>query len=375
MAKKTNKENQKDFSKTKKSSKKKKKGIYLTLIVSIAIAAIIAYAFYAYKGMLFESPSEEQLIVAKVNGEDIALKDVNDAYNRLSEQYKALVTKEDIVNDMVSERLLLQEAETRGITATKEEAARIINDAIIQSNLSEEEFQKKLDSLNISRDYLDEYYMKQSVISRLLNTTLFKGITVSDNEIKQFYETNQLALQNITLEDSKDEIQEFLLSDKKKSVYTTYLNQLRAKAEIEIFLDKPIAKTQEEPLNEFEETSDSICERDNKPVIRLYTTTNCESCRWIKETFDSFAKEYQEQGSIIAYHWELSTGDNTLTDEEEKGIPKSELDIFQKYNQKSTVPTFVFGCRYVRVGNAYEERGNLDAEKLEFEGIANKLVS
>ena len=44
----------------------------------------------------------------------------------------------------------------------------------------------------------------------------------------------------------------------------------------------------------------------------------------------------------------------------QKGIPKKEVGIFQKYNPKNTVPTYVFGCKYVRTGNAYK---TLDQEK------------
>ena len=380
MAKKINKKNLKDNSKnnstTKKAVKKKRKKPYTILIIAVLIIAAAAYVFYTNRGILFGKPSEA-LIVASVNEEDITLKEVNDAYSRLSDEYQKLITKEDLLDEIISERLLLQEAKKQGITATKEEAAGIIDEALIQSKISDEEFKEKLDSLKISRDYLNEYSMKQLAISRLLNETLFKGIAVSDAEIGQFYEKNQLVLQNITLEDSKEEIRDLLLSEKKKLAYTTYLSQLKAKANINTFLDKPVAKIEKIPqaINLFKETTDSICKKDNKPIIRLYTTTNCPSCQWIKETFDSFAKEYQEQNKIIAFHFELNTGDNTLTPEIEKGILKSELEIFRKYNPKSTVPTFVFGCKYVRIGNAYESQNNLDAEKLEFEAIINKLAS
>lgn len=374
MAKKTDKKIQKNNSKTKKT-KQKKKSIYLTLIITIIILSTIAYIFYTYKDIFSESLLDESLIVARINGKEISLKELNEAYDRLSDQYKTMVTKEDILDETVTEILLLQEAEKQGITATKEEATKMISDAMIQGGISEEEFQEQLDSLKISKDYLVEYYKKQLIISELLNTTLFKELIVSYTEIKQFYEKNQLSLQNITLDDSKDEIQDLLLSDKQKSAYLTYISQLKVRADIEIFLDNPITKTQPEAANIFEETGDSICTKENKPIIRLYTTTDCQSCKWVKETFDSFAEEYQEQDKIVAYHWELNTGDNTLTEETERGIPMSELDIFKKYNPKSTVPTFVFGCKYMRIGNAYEDQNDLNTEKQEFEKITNMLIT
>ena len=81
-----------------------------------------------------------------------------------------------------------------------------------------------------------------------------------------------------------------------------------------------------------------------------------------------------KDGKIAAYHWDLDTGDNTLTEEIESGIPKGEMEIFKKYNQEATVPTYVFGCKYVRIGNFYEKNNNLDAEEQEFIAVVEKLL-
>ena len=78
--------------------------------------------------------------------------------------------------------------------------------------------------------------------------------------------------------------------------------------------------------------------------------------------------------NIIAYHWNLDTGDNTLTKEKEKGIPKSEIEIFKKYNPEGTVPTYVFGCKYIRIGNFFEKENNLAQEEKEFTSVIEKLL-
>ena len=110
-------------------------------------------------------------------------------------------------------------------------------------------------------------------------------------------------------------------------------------------------------------------------MVRLYTTTNCKSCDWVQNAFDLLAINYVNEGNIAAYHWVLDTGDDRLTNQVETAVPKPEIEIFKKYNPKSTVPTFIFGCKYARIGNGYEDDNNLEAEKEEFKAIISELTS
>lgn len=113
---------------------------------------------------------------------------------------------------------------------------------------------------------------------------------------------------------------------------------------------------------------------EGKPVIRLFSTTSCPHCIWIKETYDRVVNEYVSQGKIVAYHWELDTGDNTLTNETETEIPASEQAVFQKFNPQNSIPTFVFGGRYWRIGNGYEREQSLEKEEAEFRAVIEELI-
>jgi len=146
-----------------------------------------------------------------------------------------------------------------------------------------------------------------------------------------------------------------------------YLDQLTSNAKIEIFIN-------DEQIISFSETKDDICKEDGKPVIRLYTTSSCEPCKLLEDTFADLINYYMEDEEIAAYHWELDTGDNILTNEIEKGIPSQEIEIFKKYNPETTVPTYIFGCRYIRVGNFYEKGDDLGAEGEEFRAVIEKLL-
>src|SRR5574342_187442 len=64
----------------------------------------------------------------------------------------------------------------------------------------------------------------------------------------------------------------------------------------------------------FKSNSDQICYNDGKPAVRLFSTTWCPHCKWVKGTYNKVVKEYAEAGKITAYHWILDTGDDELTE-------------------------------------------------------------
>jgi thiol-disulfide isomerase/thioredoxin len=121
--------------------------------------------------------------------------------------------------------------------------------------------------------------------------------------------------------------------------------------------------------------SDEVCTEDGKPVIRLFSTTWCSHCQWIGSTFDAVVKMYVDEGLIVAHHWETDTGDDTLTGQVEEAVPDSEMAIFHNINQQGSIPTFVFGCKYYRIGNGYEQGDDLESEAAEFKAVIEALIS
>lgn len=117
-----------------------------------------------------------------------------------------------------------------------------------------------------------------------------------------------------------------------------------------------------------------ICTDNGKPIIRLFSTTFCSHCRWVNETFNGVMEEYMKAGKIVAYHWDVDVANNQYTPEKESVVPQSELDILKQANPELSVPTYVFGCKYWRVGNAFESTNDLDAEAAEFKAVIEKLL-
>ena len=71
----------------------------------------------------------------------------------------------------------------------------------------------------------------------------------------------------------------------------------------------------------------------------------------------------------------MDNGDNTLTEEIETAVPEELGAYYSKYNPRGSIPTFVFGCKYFRVGNGYESQNDLASEEAEFRQIIDELIA
>ncbi len=118
----------------------------------------------------------------------------------------------------------------------------------------------------------------------------------------------------------------------------------------------------------------TICKENGKPVVYLFSTTWCPHCEWIKAIFDSTMAKYVQAGKIVAYHYQVDTGDNTLTPNAETQVPASAQAVYSEFNPGGSIPTFVFGCKYFRVGNGYEAQNDLASEVKEFEAVIKDIT-
>jgi thiol-disulfide isomerase/thioredoxin len=110
-----------------------------------------------------------------------------------------------------------------------------------------------------------------------------------------------------------------------------------------------------------------------KPVIRMFSESGSPQCEWAGPTYDGVVKEYVDTGKIVAYHWQLDTNDDILT-EGMDGIPESEFAVFYEVSPRESVPTYVFGGKYYRIGNGFERTGDLESEEKEFRAMIEQVL-
>lgn len=348
--------------------------IKVDLIKKSIIAVIILLVIVVGIALFFRnSSSDPSDVAAKVNGEVITVGELNAEFDLLPESYKAMVTKTMYLDKvMITQKILAMQAKD----VSNDEIEAFYANYLKDNNLTEDEAVKALASQGMSLEKFRELVKVQIY----LNNTLRDQINVSEDEIREVYDAEKDNILDtdgkvIPYDEVKADIENFLRGQKFQKAAMDYVAGLRNQTNVEILYKESANIAGEENTEQkqtFKATGDELCTVDGKPVIRMYSTTSCPHCKWVKDDFDQTVKMYGD--SIVAYHWELDTKDNTLTDALETEVPAEELAIYQKYNSRGSVPTFVFGCKYLRIGTGYEADGNHEAEKAEFRSIIESLI-
>ena len=301
-------------------------GIFLVFIV------VVVYLFY------FVNIKSSDDLVAVVNGNEITMEEL-DWWYKLSilPEFRDFITKQDfLVLSLIPQEILVQKADEEDVKVDDDEVEKLLGLFIIENGLTLDEFENHLNS---------------------------RGSTI--NEIKKSFEVRAIIIklfeeENIGFVEREGKNLFFDVDD---SAFQEYIDNLIDNSDIEIFpenIDKLVLKT-------FEETNDEVCSEE-KPIIRLYTTSFCEVCKESGRMFQDLVTNFMIDESIQARHWSLDTGDNLLTSKKENGVPKEEVAIFKKYSPNNRVPTVVLGCKYKHVGKFGIEQED------EFKAIIKTLV-
>jgi len=191
------------------------------------IASIILFAALLYA--LIQPPfGKTSETVASVNGVNIS-RDM--LYDEMVKTGGA-----PILDNMITEELMDQEAEETGVKVTDSDVESEI--AMIKKGFpTEEEWEAALSQNGTTEDQLRIDIVKQVQMRKLLEAET----QVSDEEINTFYEENLQAMSTPdkvpTLEEKKEEIRYQLVYQKVSEAAPAWIEKIRAEAEIENSLE------------------------------------------------------------------------------------------------------------------------------------------
>jgi len=354
------------------------------VLIGMAVIAAIVLLFLRYGDVSGKA-------VATINGEKITDAELQLAYDLdVPPLYQKLMSKSGYLNSsMIPQVLLLQEARKQGISYDRAATQTRLDEMLVQNEITIDVITKAIEEKNITMDTYLDILSKKLAIADLLNRTM-PYAEPTDKDIEIFYNENKGLLftqegKTVPLSEVKEAIAQALQSQQQKAAIDELLNKLRADAKIvikmkgsEIQSEDAIDSATEDTAaasGSFSSTGSQTCRENGKPIIRLYSTTWCPHCKWVKDTFDKIMKEEVAKGNIAAYHWEMDTGDNTLTEAVETAVPQAEQALAQQYNPSGGVPFYLFGCSYMRTGNAFESENDLVKEESEFRRMISQLQS
>jgi foldase protein PrsA len=141
-----------------------------------------------------------------------------------------------VLDDLISQNLIFQEAEKQGVKINPEEMEERLKELEEQAEALGGDLDTFLGMQGQTRKGLEE----QIRIRLIINKILGKEIEVSEEEIQQYFEENkEFFPEGANLEEMREDLEESLKEEKINEKLQGWLEELRAKAKIDYFIFSP----------------------------------------------------------------------------------------------------------------------------------------
>ena len=171
---------------------------YLTIVALIIFSGV--YFLYQETGFdpidsVREIFRDRGPVAATVNGQRIYFSEVENYYARVPEPLREQLTKDIVLDQIISQEVLVQEARRLRISVSDRELDELISNAIIQSGWTEEQFNQIIAAQGMTIRDLKDLYRVSLVIEKLINQTVLSQIEIADDEVAEYYDANIASFQ------------------------------------------------------------------------------------------------------------------------------------------------------------------------------------
>lgn len=160
--------------------------LILLVIAVLAVGILSNWTFFIKK-----TASESDNPIVSVNGEIITQNQLNEQWNTLPAAAKIKMTKEQLLKELIQEKLLLQEAKKENIEVTEPEVEQFINMQLSQLGMTYKQFEDALVAQGTTAEDMKNIYQKQLTIAKLFDGTINSTINATDKEVEAYYEQNK----------------------------------------------------------------------------------------------------------------------------------------------------------------------------------------
>lgn len=212
------------------------------LLLSLACLVLLAV-------VLFQVFSTNDEVVASVNGDEITKEEL---YNSMVDQ-----AGQQTVNQMITNKLIEQEAEKSGIEVTEQDINNKMEE--MKSNFpSEEQFNMMLQQYGMTEEQLKDQLETQIIMEKKFESE----IEVTEEEMKSFFESNKQQFgEDASFADHKQQIEDQLTNQQLQQQIQQWIQQARSDADITNKLAEeqqaPAAPTGSQPEGSSESTEGS----------------------------------------------------------------------------------------------------------------------
>ncbi len=145
----------------------------------------------------------------------------------------ATVNGKSVLDSLVTNQLIRQEAQKQKIVVTPEQVSTQIDQITKNLETQGQTLDSALQGQGMTRKDLDDQIKLQIMVQQMAG----KGIEVTDKEIEDYFTQNKDSYpKGTTLDSVKDQIKSSLTQQKTSQAITTWLSELKTKAKINYFV-------------------------------------------------------------------------------------------------------------------------------------------
>jgi len=216
------------------------------LMWSIVIIITVAFLFF---GIMPSGPSGRA--VASVDGDVITMDDLNRVYQNMVETYRGILKnqlndtfrkrlKSQALNELITNRLLVQEAKRVGLRVTDDELQATIMKIPAfspQGRFDSMQYQRFLSRINFTpADF--EANQREFLLRKKMEQLIEDGVAVTDPELAALYKSRNPKMKKKDFVKNKANFKKQVLAEKRNSTLAAFVTGLQAKSDIKIYQDR-----------------------------------------------------------------------------------------------------------------------------------------
>lgn len=163
--------------------------IVVAVVLFATLIAGIGYELTRDRVPKDATPQGDSVLVS-VNGKPITQSRLDFHYQLLPERYRESLSREQVLEELIAEELIIQAAAEDGVETSDEDVHARVQDILAQSDLTATELEENLASFNVTPEQFEELIKRQIILERYRASHLSQIPEPTDAEIAARYEEN-----------------------------------------------------------------------------------------------------------------------------------------------------------------------------------------